>query len=289
MTTKDKITVFGATGKVGKELLVFLSKAAIPTIAVTRDKSKAHPRPYIEWTEADMHKRETLMQTMDNSKAVFLATNVNQNFVQEQTNVIEIANECGVKHLVKISSPGADKHSPNFIARPNGEVDDLLKTSGVDYTILQPNSFMQNWLGSFSETIQKERKIIEATADGKKPFIDTRDIGEVAYKILTNPDVHKNKTYLLTGGVAVSYGQVAEAISQAIGQKVEYISLSIEEARKRMTEKGMPPMMIETFISIAEGQRNGKADYVNTVGEQLLGKKLITIEQFARDYSQAFK
>jgi uncharacterized protein YbjT (DUF2867 family) len=289
MRNSNKITLFGATGKIGKELLVLLSQANVPTIAVTRDKSKAKAMPGIEWSEADMNNRETLIQTMVGSNAVFLATSVNQNFVQEQNNVIDIAKECGVKHIVKLSSPGADKNSQNFIARPNGEVEEFLKSSGVDFTIIQPNAFMQNWLGYFSATIQKERKIFEATGEGKKPFIDARDIAEVAYKILTNPVEHLNKTYLLTGGIAVSYGQVAEAISQAIGEKVEYVSMSIEEARQRMTEKGMPPMMINTFIAIAEGQRNGKADFVNTVGEHLLDRKLITVEQFAKDYSEAFR
>jgi len=289
MSTKNKITVFGATGKIGKELLVFLSQANVPTIAVTRDKNKVPVLPNIEWVEADMNNRETLTQTMTNSKAVFLATNVNQKFVQEQNNVIEIAKHCNVKHIVKLSSPGADKNSQNFIARPNGEVEDFLKLSGVDFTIIQPNSFMQNWFGYFSETIQKERKIFEATGQGKKPFIDTRDIAEIAYKVLTNPVEHLNKTYLLTGGVAISYGQVAEAISKAIGEKVDYVQMTSDQARQRMTEKGMPPMMINTFLAIAEGQRNGNADFVNTVVEEILNKKPITVEQFALDYTQMFK
>lgn len=289
METKNKITVFGATGKIGKELLAFLSKANIPTIAVTRDKSKIKVLPNIEWMEADMNNPETLTQTMIDSKAVFLATNVNQKFVQEQNNAIEVAKKCNVKHIVKVSSPGADKDSQNFIAKPNGEVEDLLKLSGIGFTIIQPNSFMQNWFGHFSETIQKERKIFEATGDGKKPFIDTRDIAEVAYTFLTNPIEHLNKTYLLTGGVAISYGKVAEAISKVIGEKVDYIQMTSEEARQRMTEKGMPTMMIQTFLAIAEGQRNGKADFVNTVVEEILNKKPITVEQFALDYKQMFK
>lgn len=289
MNNLNNITVFGATGKIGKELLTFLSQANIPTIAVTRDKSKVKTLPNVEWIEADMGNKETLGQTMKNSKSVFLASSVNQNFVTEQNNVIESAKRCGVQHIVKLSSPGADKNSQNFIARPNGEVEEFLKTSGVNFTIIQPNSFMQNWLGYFSETIQRERKIYEATGEGKKPFIDTRDIAEVSFTILIHPENHINKTHLLTGGVAVNYGQISEAIGKAIGEKIEYVSMTSEEAKQRMTEKSMPPMMINTFIVIAEGQRNGKADFVNTVGEDILGKKLITVEQFAKDYLESFR
>ncbi|MEJ7643775.1 MAG: NmrA family NAD(P)-binding protein [Chryseolinea sp.] len=289
MNNQNNSTVFGATGKTGKELLTFLSEANIPTIAVTRDKSNVKNLPNIEWIEADMSKKETLEQTMKNSKSVFLASSVNQNFATEQNNVIESAKQCGVQHIVKLSSPGADKKSQNVIARLNGEVENILKASGVKFTIIQPNSFMQNWLGYFSETVQRERKIYEATGEGKKPFIDTRDIAEVAFKILTKSENHINKSHLLTGGIAVNYGQVAEGISKVIGGNVEYISLTSDEAKQRMEEKGMTPMMINTFLAIAEGQRNGKADFVNTVAEEILGKKPITVEEFAKHYSQFFK
>jgi uncharacterized protein YbjT (DUF2867 family) len=289
MNNHKRITVFGATGKIGKELLVFLSQANIPTIAVTRNKSKVEIMPNIEWVEADMSRKETLAQTMKSSKSILLASSVNEKFTIEQSNVIEIAKQCGVQHVVKLSSPGADKNSQNFIARPNGEVEDILKSSGLNFTIIQPNSFMQNWLGYFSETVQRERRIYEATGEGKKPFIDTRDIAKVAFKILTNVEKHIDKTYLLTGGIAVNYRQVAEAISKAIGEKVEYISMTNDEAKHRMEKKGMPPMMINTFLAIAEGQRNGKADFVNTVAKEILGKEPISVEEFAKHYSQWFK
>lgn len=289
MNNQNKITVFGATGKIGKELLIFLSEANIPTVAVTRNKREVQPLPNIEWIEADMKLKETLQKTIETSKSIFLASSVNGNFTKEQSNVIEIAQECGVQHIVKISSPGADKNSQNFIARPNGEVEDILKASGLNFTIIQPNSFMQNWLGHFSETVQTERRIYEATGEGKKPFIDTKDIAEVAFKVLTNPDDHLNKTHLLTGGIAVSYRQVAEAITKAIGEKVEYISMTSEEAKQRLEQKGMQPMMINTFLAIAEGQRNGKADFVNTVAEEILDRKPTTVEEFAKRYATFFK
>ena len=289
MNSQKYITVFGATGKVGSELIRFLSDAAIPTIAVTRNKRKAKELPHVEWLEADMADKATLVNTMENSRAVFLASGVSRNFVTEQTNVIVTAKECGVQHLVKLSSPGADKNAPNFISRPNGEVEEVLKTSGPDWTILQPNSFMQNWLGAFSQTIQKERRIYEATGDGRKPYIDTRDIAEVAFTILTNPSKHRNETYLLTGGEAVNYYQVAEAISHVTGEEVVYVPLTDEEAKQRMEAKGIPPVMVNTFLAIAEGQRNGQATFVNDIVARLLNKPARTIADFARDYAASFQ
>jgi len=289
MTNQNQIAVFGATGKVGKELIQQLSQAGITAIAVTRDKDKAKALPYIQWMEADMNDINSLEKVIEQCDMIFLASNVNQNFTNEQNNVIKVAVKNAIKHIVKLSSPGADKNSENFIARPNGEVEDYLKTSGVNYTILQPNTFMQNWLDYFAETIQKERKIYEATGEGKKPFLDTRDIAACAITVLINSENHINKTYLLTGGESVSYGQVAQAISSAIKEPVTYISMTSEQAKTRMKSFGMPDMMINTFIAIAEGQRNGKADFVNKQVEELLNRKPIDIYKFAEDYVQYFK
>ncbi len=79
--------------------------------------------------------------------------------MQGQNNATDVAKSCGISHIVKLSSPGADKNSPNFISSPNGEVEDYLKASGIPFTMLHPNSFMQNWLGHMAELIKKERKI----------------------------------------------------------------------------------------------------------------------------------
>lgn len=288
MSKQQNITVFGATGKVGKELLSFMANPELPTIAVTRNKSKAKESPFTEWMEANMADKESLYKTMDNSKAVFLASSVSEKFVEEQHNVIEVAKAQGVEHIVKLSSASATKDSPFFITRLNYETEELVKASGLAWTILQPNSFMQNWLGEFSETIKNERKIYEATGEGKKPFIDTRDIAEVAYRVFLSPEKHSSQTYFLTGEEAVSYGQVAEAISKVLGTTVEFIPLTLEEAKQRMERKGLPPLMVQTFLAIAEAQRNGKATFVNSQVRDILGKPARTIDGFVKDYTSWF-
>ena len=58
-----------------------------------------------------------------------------------------------IKHLVKFSGMGADSHSPSELLKLHAETDDILRSSGVPFTILQPNSFHQNVL-SFANTIK---------------------------------------------------------------------------------------------------------------------------------------
>lgn len=294
MEKNQYITVFGATGKIGGALLPFLSAAGVPTIAVTRNKSKAVALPFVEWVEADMADKESLHKTMTNSRAVFLSSGMGTNFVDEQHRVIQVAAETGVGHLVKLSSAAAAKSSRTHMAssqigNAHGAVEELLKTAGIPWTILQPTGFMQNWLGEFSERVKQERTIQEATGDGKRAYIDVRDIAEVAFNVLTVPAPHMAATYVLTGGEAINYGQLATTLSQVVGEPVTYIALTLEEARQRMEQKGLPPAMVQTFVAYAAVQRNGEAEYVSNAVAEILQKPARTAGAFVNDYSGWFK
>lgn len=283
-----KNTVFGATGKIGSELINHLSKAKVETIAVTRNLDKAVQLPFIEWVQADISDEQSLYATMENSKAVFLLSSPGPDFVEEQKNVIKVAKQLGIKHIVKLSSGAADKNSKFYIPRIHGAVEDFLIKSGIHYTMLRPMGIMQNWLGEIAESVKKELKFYEATGTGKRAHVDRRDIAEVAFKCLTEPEKHNDKVYSLTSNRAVNYYDVAEAISKVINEKVEYVPISLEEARQEMEQSGMPSALVDTFISYDTAQRNGETEMVTDSVRTVLGKPARTIEDFFRDYKNAF-
>jgi uncharacterized protein YbjT (DUF2867 family) len=190
---------------------------------------------------------------------------------------------------VKVSSGAADKNSRFHIPRTHGEVEELLKLSGIHYTILRPNGIMQNWLGDIAKTIRSERKFYEATGDGKRAHVDRRDIAEVAFKCVTEPEKNYNKIYFLTSDKAINYWDVAKAITTALNEEVEYVPISLNAARKQMEQKGMPFALIETFISYDEAQRNGETETVTDNVKTLLGKPARSLENFVKDYVDSFR
>lgn len=169
MILQNKITVFGATGKVGKELIKFLSSAEVPTIAVARNKSKTLEMPFVEWQQADLSEKNSLNKCLKNSTAVFLSSGFSRDFVKEQQNAVVAAKQAGVSHILRLSSAAADEISTNFIAGLSGETDQLLMNAGIHYTLLRPNVFMQNWLGDFSDTIKMNGKYTKLPGTAGKP------------------------------------------------------------------------------------------------------------------------
>lgn len=284
----DIITIFGATGKVGREMLEFFSQSGIYCRAVTRDLQNARPHSFVTWIEGNLADRSSLYNAIAGSKRLFIATSFSEKMADLQGNAIDIAKEAGVEHIVKLSTKGVSEKSEFLIPKLHYQIEQKLKSSGLNFTILQPSAFMQNWLGDFSETIKKERKIYDAVGDIKMPFVDARDIAEVAVRILTRPVDHINKTYLITGSEAVSYHEVAEAVSQAIHEPVTYISQSPEEARKRLEAKGLPEWAVKLFLAMAKIQQVDGATVSSAVAE-ILGKPSRNVYNFAKDYASWFK
>jgi len=288
MSKYDIITVFGATGKVGREMLESFSQAGTYCRAVTRDLKKVKAHSFVTWIEGNLADRNSLYNTIAGSRRLFLSTSFSEKMADLQNTAIDVAKEAGVEHIVKLSTKGVSEKSDFLIPKLHYQIEQKLKSSGLNWTILQPSAFMQNWLGDFSDTIKKERKIYDAVGDTKMPFIDARDIAEVAVRILTSPDKHINKTYLLTGSEAVSYNEVAEAVTQAIHEPVAYISQSPEEARARLEAKGLPEWAVKLFLVMAKNQQADGATVSGSV-QEILGKPSRNVYYFAKDYANWFK
>lgn len=70
--------------------------------------------------------------------------------------------------------------------------------------------------------------------DGKIGFVDVRDIAAVAVQgIINNNDGrHNGRTFNITGPEAISFGDAANILSEAVGKKISYVNISEDDARK---------------------------------------------------------
>jgi hypothetical protein len=89
--------------------------------------------------------------------------------------------------------------------------------------------------------------------------------------------------------IRVSYGQAAEILSSEIAQKVNYVNISDEDARKGMKDMGADDWTINSTIQYFEITRAGYLSGISPVFEQVTGNKPISFSQFATDYAGAFK
>jgi uncharacterized protein YbjT (DUF2867 family) len=283
------ITVTGSTGTIGSELVRLLSAGGAPTRAVYRSAKNTQALRGVVWLKADLRDETVLEPAFAGTTRLFLLTGNEAGFAKLQIDTLRAAERLGVQHVVKLSALGASNHSNSTIAREHWEVEQALQQSTMTWTMLRPHAFMQNWLGDLAESVRAAGAIYSPIADGRVPFIDTRDIAAVAAEVLLKPEAHVGRRYFLTGGEAVGLADVAAVLSEATGKTVTYRPISMDEARARMEARGIPAQLIDATLAIAAYQKAGGAtSRVSDSVERMLGRAPRTIRDFARDYAAQF-
>lgn len=282
------ILVIGGTGKVGGELVKQLAQAKIKTRVLVRSAQKAETihKLGLETAEGDVSKIATIETALKSIESLFLLTTASPNMADIEIAIMDAAKKAGVKKIVLLSAIGVSAQSPMTLGRQHAKSEEHLKTLGPVYTILQPHGFMQNILGSAGSI--KQGAIYSNFKDGKLAMIDARDIAAVAFAALTQPG-HEGKTYVITGGEAFSYYQLADKISALTGKKVSYVDVPSSEVVKAMTGFGAPEWLAKDLAALGESFAAGHGAAVTDVVEKATGKKPITIDQFLKDHVEAFK
>ena len=285
------ITVVGATGLIGRRVVDLLSGSGTAVRAITRDAARATPLPGVVWAQADLREPILLEPALAGTSVLFLLTDNQLGFGDLQVAVVRAAQDLGVQHIVKESGLGASDHSASWIGREHWNVEQVIKQSPAStWTILRPHSFMQNWLVDHAESVRSEGRIYSPIEDGRVPFIDARDIADVAAEVLQHPTDHVNVTYVLTGGEAIGFADIADALTEATGRHVDYVRISMEDAAQRYREAGAGEESIKAVLALAEYQRDGgKTAEVSPKVEEILGRPPRTVREFALDYRERFQ
>jgi hypothetical protein len=82
--------------------------------------------------------------------------------------------------------------------------------------------------------------------------------------------------------------QVAAAIGKAIGKSVSYVPVSVADARPSMAQMGLDDWMVNLLCDYFAAYSANWGDLVTDDFQRVMGKAPRSIEQFARDFAQAF-
>jgi uncharacterized protein YbjT (DUF2867 family) len=284
------ILITGATGTTGREIVGELRKLGAAGVrALVRDPARAAfiREAGFETAEGDFDRPETLGAALEGVERALLLTPPSPQTFEQQRAFVEAARRAGVRHVVKFSAFGADANAPEGFGKWHGQSEDLLKSSGLAWTMLRPNFFMQNLLGQAPQ-IAANGAVYQPVGDARASFIDTRDIAAVAARTLTE-EGHEGQTYVLTGPEALSYHDVAAKLSEAAGRHVGYVPISPEQFREGALGAGLPEWLVSALERLNETFASGHAAEVNDNVRRVGKKEPTTFEQFARDHAAAFK
>lgn len=188
-----------------------------------------------------------------------------------------LAAEAGVKRLVLLSGRGEDAAEVS---------EEAMKEAGVPWTVLRGSWFFQNFNeGLFAEPILAGDLVLPVNAV-REPFVDTRDIADVAVAALTE-EGHAGKTYELTGPRLMTFREALTEFSAAGGRPVTYTPVTIEVYSVMLREADMPEDVIWLVTYLFGSVLDGRNETLTSDIVHVLGRPPRDFADFAREVAEA--
>ena len=283
------ILVTGATGQVGSALVEELLRRGTQTRAMVRTDEQAaeFAARGVEAVVADLELPETLPEALEGADRAFLMSRDDPRQPEMEGALVDAAARAGVGRIVKLSASGADPDNPVALMRRHAKAERILEGSGLGNRIFRPQLYMQNFL-RFGNSIAAKGKFTAPMDDRRFALVDVRDVARVAAAAPIE-GAHAGATYLVSGPEALSYGEAARTIGEAIGKDVAYEPADPKSFRDILiAERGLPRWRAEELASIASAYGGGVGESVTDVVLRVGGAEPRTFAEFAKEHADHF-
>ncbi len=197
-----------------------------------------------------------------------------------------MAKQSGVRHIVKLSQLHADPNAQQRFLRYHGVVEAAVQASGLTFTFLRPNLYMQGLL-NFRQSIREKGVFFTAAGDARISAVDVRDLADVAVAALITSR-HNNKVYSLTGPAALTFSEMAQQIAKATGRPVAFVDVPAEAMRAALLDLGFPAWQADGLLEEFAMYRRAEAAAIEAGVRDALGRPPRSFEEFARGYATMF-
>ncbi len=278
------IIVAGATGSLGSRIVEGLQARRQHVRAIVRPASEhaflQHAGVPIMY--GDLTQPASLARALRGARVLITTASMskkNDDTVENvdlngNLNLIAAARDAGVQHVVFVSTIGASPDHPLPLFRAKGVAEQALRESGITFTILQPNVFMDVWFPALVELPMSSGEPVTLVGQSlrRHSFVAERDVAAFAVAAIARPAA-RNSTIVIGGPDALTWRDVVTAYSRAAGRELEIRSVAPGEPIG-----SLPPSVVmlaaalETYDSPIPMEATAAA----------YGVKLTSVDEFAR-------
>lgn len=276
-----KILVTGATGKLGSKIVESLLKT-IPanqlSVSVRHvEKAERLRSQGVDVRQADFDKPETLDAAFSGIDRLLIisADGDNETRIQQHANAVAAAERAGVSFIAYTSLANATE-SKNLMAPPHIATEAAIKKTGIPYSFLRNNWYLENEIGSIQGALAGAPWVTSA-GNGKVGWALQQDYADAAASVLID-EGHENTIYELSGPL-LTQEQLVSAVNRVIGKDIPVQHVNDDQYAEIMKGLGIPDFVIPIVVGIQESIRNGSLAVESNDFEKVLGRSVTPIDK----------
>lgn len=284
-----EILITGATGNVGSGVVARLLEHGISPRILVRDPDRVPQHwldggPRVDVAVGDFEDAASLDAAMTGVRRVFLTSSDGPDKVAHETAVVDAAHRADVDRIVKLSAMHAEIGSPLPAFDWHGRIEAYLADRGAPHVLLRPAFFMENLLMVAAGVAAGQ--LAGPVAGQRVAMVAVSDVAASGAAALLAETVRP--AYVLTGPEAITFTQVATALTRAIGRQVDFLDLTPEQARPRFAGAGHPDWLVQQLAGVFGLIRAGAFDHVADGVPVLTGSPATSVDQWATSCAAVF-
>jgi uncharacterized protein YbjT (DUF2867 family) len=285
MNSSSNLLVLGVTGQVGTLVAQHLKRSAVHFSVGTRRKANLEELAHQFGASRfiDLDDPRTFDEALKDVTGLFLLTGYTVDMLVQSKTLIDAAKRNGVTHIVHLGAFTRDHDTYTTVFAWHQMIEAYLRVSGIAWTNLHPNMFMQNLLAW-----QVKGGLYSVYTSKPIGFTALEDVTEAAAVILMEgPEKHSGKDYWFSADI-LDPQQVAETLTAATGHK---FTAAVRDHERFLKEMALPPgsrfepAYAKGGIELFREVENGRMAYIGSVADdtkKVLGREPLLLRDWAK-------
>ena len=291
--TKPVVLILGATGRTGSHLIKLLESESdrleLRVVIRKPEQVEQFSQRGITTVHLDLDDLSTYETALQGVQRLFMITGYTIDMLNQGKNLTDAAKDAGIEYIVHVGT----FHQPG---RPQSKmirhyiwhqlIETYIEASGIAWTHLHPNAFMQNFFGAVQNGTLRM-----FFGQERVGLVDCFDLARVAAAGLREPTKHAGHRYFLSVE-SLTMTEAAQILSEELRQEIAYEPLPASDLRKLPIGQTMETAYFECIVRQMELLQAGQLpDFADTYDNipQIIGEQPISFRKFIQQNLAEFK
>ncbi|MEU6705656.1 NmrA family NAD(P)-binding protein [Streptomyces wuyuanensis] len=287
MTT---ILITTANGETGRPMVDHLLEMGFDVRAMVRTDDERARRLREKGADVvfgDLLDFRDVRAAMEGVQRAYFNYPIGDGLVEAAVMFAQAAKEQDLELIVNMSQIQSRPRARSKTTQNHWLSEQVFDWSGVPTTHLRVTFFMQ-WLLYISGIIRYGRYVLPYDPDSRFAPIAGRDIALTAANIFTAPEEHRGRTYTLTGSAEYSHRELAAEVGRVLGKELPYEQVTVSTFLDMLGMADDTAKLVH-FEAVTFDQREGRLAGVSDVAQRIIGRPLVTVEEFVNEHRSLFE